>query len=51
MNAVDMNVVEKKRAGSRRVKPAGQVSAPPVEKAVDQQVAEIERTFTDRWEW
>ncbi len=46
-----MNVIEKKNPTNQRAKPPRRPAAPPVEKAVDQQIAEMERTFTVRWEW
>jgi hypothetical protein len=51
-----MNVVEKKRTDSRRIK-SGQASTVVDWKkearpsTADHQIAELERTFTDRWEW
>ena len=54
-----MNVIEKKRTGGRRtrsrVRKTARGSSEPkpasVSLAVDGQLMEVERTFTDRWEW
>jgi hypothetical protein len=56
---IEMNVVEKKRPDSCRIRPksgqAAAVGADPkgaaLPSAAEHQIAEVERTFTDRWEW
>ncbi len=45
-----MNVAETTPEKIRR-RPARRPTTPPAESALDQQIADLERTFTDRWEW
>jgi len=54
-----MNVIEKKRTDRRGARPkvskvasaATEPKTAALSPAVDGQLREVERTFTDRWEW
>ena len=55
---IEMNIVEEKeiercvKAKKRGAVPGGARSKQDIQPSVEeQQVAELERTFTDRWEW